>query len=232
MKVFITGHSRGLGAALCRHYLESGSQVFGLSRSMLDDAHPGLAQVACDLAERDAIAPALDALLAQAGTLDLAYLNAGVLGRIANLHETSLADIETVMDINVWANKVMLDWLARQSPPARQIILMSSGAAVVGMHGWGAYALSKATLNMLAMLYAQEMPASHLVALAPGLVDTDMQALLREVDGAAFPSVLRLRHAQGTADMPTPAVAAARIAALAGDLMRYPSGSYVDIRKL
>lgn len=232
MNIFITGHSRGLGAALTAHALASGHSVYGLSRSVLDEPHPALRQQRCDLAEHHAIVPALAGLVPPDTALDLVYLNAGVLGRIAALRDTPLCDIATVMNINVWANKLIIDWLAARATRPQRIVLISSGAGVVGHHGWGAYALSKATLNMLAQLYAHELPATQLLALAPGLVDTDMQAALRQVDADCFPSVKRLHAAQGSAAMPAPAAVAARIAAAEGQLAVLPSGSFVDLRTM
>src|SRR5690625_6916597 len=69
-------------------------------------------------------------------------------------------------------------------------------------YGWGGYSLSKEALNNLITLYAEEMPNTHFLSLAPGLVDTDMQEYLcGEVDSAEFPSVQKLRDARGTDNM-------------------------------
>ena len=81
------------------------------------------------------------------------------------------------MKINVWSNKVICDWLLKSIPEIYQIVFMSSGAAVNGNRGWGSYSLSKATLNMLAKLYAAEAKQTHFSALAPGLVDTAIARL-------------------------------------------------------
>jgi benzil reductase ((S)-benzoin forming) len=232
MNILVTGHSRGLGAALTKHALASGHQVYGLSRSLLKASGPGLYQGQCDLARHETIVPALTRLVPSDDTLEQVYLNAGVLGRISALRDSSLQEIATVMDINVWANKLIIDWLAARTTPPRRIVLISSGAGVVGHHGWGAYALSKAALNMLAQLYAHDMPATQLLALAPGLVDTDMQAALRQVDGQSFPSVKRLHAAYGSAAMPGPATVAAQIDAVEQQLAAISSGSFVDLRNL
>lgn len=232
MNILITGHSRGLGAALTRQALARGDAVYGLSRSALAVHHEALHQLPCDLANPDAIAPALTQLVPDEIALDQVYLNAGILGRIADLRDTSLTEITAVMDINVWANKLIIDWLAARAVVPARIVLISSGAGVVGNHGWGAYALSKATLNMLTQLYAHELPTTQLLALAPGLVDTDMQAALREVDAARCPAVKRLHAAHGSAAMPDADTVAARIAAAETRLDALASGSFVDLRKL
>lgn len=231
MQVLITGHSRGLGAALTAGHLARGDTVFGISRGELP-AQARLHQQRCDLAISEGIAPALEGLCGSDGRIDLVYLNAGVLGRIADLPDTALADIEHVMTINAWANKRIIDWFAGHRRLPGRIIAISSGAAVVGQHGWASYCLSKAALNMLMQLYALELPDCHLLALAPGLVDSSMQAELREVDATRYPSVARLHKAYGTPDMPSATATAARIIALLPRLETQASGSYVDLRKL
>ena len=235
LNLFITGNSSGLGHALTEVYLDRGWQVYGLSRRGCQDLRGPLHDVHCDISDFDALPLGLEALLGGCSTLDLVILNAGVLGRIADLHDTPLAEIRQVMDINVWANKLILDWLLEQGFKIGQIVLVSSGAAVNGNRGWGAYALSKAAFKMLGMLYAHEFADTHIISLAPGLVDTAMQDYLcdeSETDAGRFPSLQRLRDARNTPQMPTPRQAAELIANAIPRLLNYPSGAFVDIRTM
>lgn len=233
--VLITGNSSGLGYGFTEEFVSRGYAVYGLSRRGCSELEGEIFDLQCDLADFSSIGPALDVLLRDAKTLDLVILNAGILGDIKDLQNTSVEEIREVMDVNVWANKLIMDWLIKSGITVQQIVLISSGAAVNGSRGWSAYALSKATLNMLTMLYAAEFPDTHLCALAPGLVDTAMQDYLCDadkVDSSAFPSIERLRGARGTESMPTPRVAAKLIADAIPGLKAYPSGCFQDIRKL
>ena len=230
--VFITGNSSGLGRGLTEAYLERGWRVYGLSRSGCD-VRGRLGDVRCDLADLDSIPAALDRLLDGAETLDLVVLNAGILGDIKAMTCTSVAEIRRLMDVNVWANKVILDWLHAGIPTVSQIVLLSSGASVLGNKGWGGYALSKAALNMLARLYSHEFPATHICAIAPGLVDTAMMDYVcGEVDPKEYPALQRIRDARGTEAMPKPRQAAERVISAVDRLREYPSGSYIDIRQI
>lgn len=234
-RVFITGISSGLGRACAEEYLTRGWEVRGLSRRASAVSHPALRETRCDLADFEHLSARLDALLGDSSRIDLIILNAGILGEIRDLADTSLEAIHQVMDINVWANKLILDWFINRRTSIDQIVLISSGAAVNGHRGWGAYALSKATLNMLAQLYAHEMPDAHLCALAPGLVDTAMQDYLCDkvkIDAQRFASVKRLRAARGTDAMPGPREAARWLADLIPKLKRYPSGGFQYARSL
>lgn len=237
MNVFITGNSSGLGYGLTEALLERDGVVWGMSRSgcslkpKYDDVLRDRQQ---DLGSLNSIEEGLDRLLSDCLRLDLVILNAGVLGRIQEISHTDVHDLEHIMRVNVWANKVILDWLIERQLPVDQIVAISSGAAVNMNYGWGGYSLSKAALNNLVQLYAHEMTDTHLISLAPGLIDTGMQDYLcGEIDSDEFPSVQKLKDARGTDDMPQPREAAEQIIDLLDTLREnYDSGAFVDIRNM
>lgn len=232
-RLFITGNSSGLGYALTRHYLELDWRVYGCSRRGCDGLAGYLTDMRCDLTDFDAIPVMLDDLLGAVDRLDLVILNAGILGEIRDIASTPLEDIQRIMDINVWSNKVILDWLVNSGIGVDQIIMISSGASILGNKGWGGYALSKSAVNMLAKLYAHEMPRTHIASLAPGLIDSDMmQYLCEEPDAERFPTLNRLREARQTDAMQAPQQAAENIASVVEKLRSSESGSFVDIRQI
>lgn len=228
---FVTGTSSGLGQGLAEALLEDGWEAYGCSRR---ENHPtGLHHVQIDLTDHAALPTALDRLLGGLERLDLVVLNAGMLGEIRKLVETPLGDIKEIMEVNVWANKAVMDWLHAWGRPVGQVIMISSGAAVLGNKGWGGYALSKAALNMLARLYAHEFPDTHISAVAPGIIDTPMMDhLCEEADAEEFPALKRFRNARGTEAMPSPREAAERLLSVLDDLRTRPSGSFIDIREI
>ncbi len=237
MNVFITGNSSGLGYGLTEALLERDAIVWGMSRTgcdlkpKYDDVLRDRLQ---DLGSLNSIDEGLDSLLSDCLRLDLVILNAGILGRIQEISHTDVHDLEHIMRVNVWANKVILDWLIERQIPVDQVVAISSGAAVNMNYGWGGYSMSKAALNNLVTLYAQEMPDTHLTAFAPGLVDTGMQDYLcGEVDSEEFPSVQKLKDARGTDDMPSAREAGDQIIDLLDTLKNdHESGAFVDIRDM
>ncbi len=232
-KVFITGNSSGVGRGLSDACLDRGWEVYGVSRRGAGREHARLRDVRCDLSDLEAIPSALDDLLGDVDALDLVLLNAGILGEIQAMTDVSLDDLRAIMEVNVWANKVILDWLHERELPVRQIVAISSGAGVVGNRGWAGYALSKAALNMLIRLYSHELPGTHLSALAPGLVDSEMMDYLCvEPDPGEFPTLERIRQARGTEKMPGPREAAERILEVLPEVLSNPSGDYVDLRQM
>lgn len=232
--VFVTGVSAGIGNALARHYLDRGDRVLGCSRREPADlvGSPGFTFRSIDLSDLERVQESVGELLAGTDRVDLAVLNAGVLGTIADLAESDLAEMRAVLDVNLWAVKLTLDALFDRVPEVGRVVTISSGAAVNGNRGWGAYSISKAALNMLTKLYARERPATHFCAFAPGIVDTAMQeSICGRAPEELSPSVEVLRSKRGTPDMPDPATAAPRLAVA---IDRLPdvveSGEFTDIR--
>lgn len=167
--------------------------------------------------------------------MDLVILNAGILNDIRDLKDTDIEEIKKVMDVNVWANKVLIDVLFEQLDSIHQVVAISSGAAVSGTRGWNAYALSKATLNMLIDLYSREHPQTHFCALAPGLIETGMQDYLNNLPEAyekKFPMVKKLKEARGTDNMPKSKEAAVIVANAIQKITDHESGNFLDVRNM
>jgi len=234
--IFITGVSSGLGHGLAREYLSRGWRVFGVSRRTPTDLveNTAFAHSALDLSDHARTGTVVPELLGSLEQLDLAVLNAGVLGRFDDMANVGLEDLRHVLEINVWANKTVLDTLFSTGITISQVVAISSGASVNGNRGWAGYAMSKAALNMLTKLYARERPETHFCALAPGLIETDLldSALTFRAD-ERFPSLESIRQKQSAGEVLSPERAAS---ALADKVARLPelveSGEYADIRKL
>ncbi|MGB0416437.1 MAG: SDR family NAD(P)-dependent oxidoreductase [Coraliomargarita sp.] len=233
-KVFITGVSSGLGYGLAKVYLERGDSVYGCSRRVPSDlVKRGLHFIEADLADCASAVSALGTLLGPAGHFHRVILNAAKLGTIQDMRDTSLADLSETMDINVFANKWILDLLFASGRQVKQVVAISSGASLSGSRGWNGYSLSKAALNMLIKLYAGERPATHFTSLAPGLVDTAMQDYLTNLPADDRYAPLQiLKDAKGTDTMPDGETCARRLVGIFPKLLELESGSYADIRKL
>lgn len=237
MNILITGCSTGLGFGLASHYLEEGHKVFGISRTpndtlMKNDRFSYLSQ---DLSSFDHLKKSIPEFLGSIKSLDLVILNAGILNEVKDLKDTTIDEIRRVMDINVWANKVLVDILFEKLENVDQLVAISSGAAVSGSRGWNAYSLSKATLNMLIDLYSKEKATCHFCALAPGLIETGMQDYINDLPEsyqAKFPLVKKLKEARGTEKMPKPMDAAKIVSKSIANALKHPSGSFLDVREM
>lgn len=220
---------------LAEECLRRGHEVWAIGRHCPPPLSDSVRFVSRDLGVLDDVPGGVRELVDLGQRFDLVVLNAGVLAAIRDLSQTPLEDVQRSMNLNVWANKLLLDALFERAAEVRQVIGISSGAAVSGNRGWNAYALSKATFRMLLQLYAAERAETHFCSFAPGLVDTGMQDYLcgLSVEAIAkYPTVARIQSRRGTPDMPTPAELAPRLLEAFVQVLGTPSGGFVDIRKM
>jgi len=221
MKVLITGISRGIGYGLVKYFLEDGAKIYGLGRSNPFDDAIKFSKV--DMRAFEKIPRAIDNLEIDT-TLDLVILNAGILGEIKFLKDWSVKELENIFDVNVWANKVLIDEL---SPISDKIVVMSSGAAVNGNPGWGGYALSKCAVNMMVNIYSKELVDTKIYALAPGVIDTDMVAKVISADKDRFFSISRVEASRVSLEE-----GVERIVRVLERLDEFESGSFIDVRNV
>jgi len=227
--IFITGIGSGLGKAFAQESLKRGYNVLALSRKLPEDLKSnGLTFKYCDLKEIEKIAVRVGELIEGIKHINLVILNAGVLGEFGDMYDVPLYKFKEVMDINVWANKIIIDVFIEKEVKVDMIIGISSGASLNCNRGWNAYAISKAGLNCLLKLYAREMEGTHIISLAPGLVLTPMLEEVMKQDDKKYPSVRRIKESPKR----SPEETARLIFDLIPRLKEFESGSYVDIRNL
>jgi benzil reductase ((S)-benzoin forming) len=126
------------------------------------------------------------------GPIDLWINNAGILLPIGPVRELDVADFREHIDINLTGALIGTRSFVRhrrEQGGGGVLINISSGAAWSAYEGWGAYCASKAALERLTEVVAAEEAGSGLRAhsVAPGVVDTDMQALIRSTPAERFP---------------------------------------------
>ena len=225
--ILITGCSSGLGFALSHHYLELGYKVFGISRKNPNINNENFIFQNCDLSDTSNIKCSLSSFIQNIGSFELVYLNAGMLGKIKEMAQLELLDLKITMELNVYANKELLDILSGIT--VKNIIAISSGAAVNGSKGWGPYSLSKAALNMLINLYSKEMGNTKLLCVAPGVIKTPMTDYIRnEVDDTVYTSAKILKEGE----IQTAKDAATRLHNLFERIEEFESGSFLDVRNI
>ncbi len=163
----ITGASRGLGAAAALAYAKEGAHVVLVARTVggleaLDDrinaAGGSATLVPLDITDGPGIDRLGAALHERFGKLDVLLGNAGVLGTLSPVGHIEPKTFEQVIAVNVTANWRLirsLDPLLRASDAGRAIFV-TSGTARRVLPYWGAYATSKAALDMLVGVYAAE----------------------------------------------------------------------------
>ncbi|MGN6869934.1 MAG: SDR family NAD(P)-dependent oxidoreductase [Solirubrobacteraceae bacterium] len=214
----ITGSSRGLGLALARALAERGwalvldarggaeleraarelgaiTEVIALPGDVADDWHRG-------------------ALIEAAGEkVDLLVNNASLLGPSPQppLGRYPLDTLERVYQVNVLAPLALTQLVLPRMADRGAILNVSSDAAVEPYAGWGGYGSSKAALDQLSAILAEEHPTLRIYSVDPG----DMRTRMHQ---EAFPG-------EDISDIPPPEASIPGLLRLIeGEL---PSGRYV-----
>ncbi|HWM81030.1 MAG TPA: SDR family NAD(P)-dependent oxidoreductase [Pseudolabrys sp.] len=186
----VTGASRGIGAAAALALAAEGAHVVAVARTVggleeLDDgitAAGGTATlVPLDLKDTDGILRLALALNERHGRLDILLGNAGILGTPSPLGHVEPKVWDDMLAINVSANWHLiraLDPLLRRSDAGRAVFV-TSGLATRALPYFGAYAVSKAGLDMLVRTYAAEVASSpvRVNLFNPGRTRTKMMAV-------------------------------------------------------
>lgn len=185
----VTGATRGIGAATALRLAKAGAHVVAVGRTEggleeLDDAVKAVGGsatlVPLDLKDGEGIDRLGGALFERYGRLDVLVANAGVLGPLSPLGHVFPKDWDTAVAVNLTANWRCVrsfDPLLRLAPAGRAVVV-TSGAAHGGKAYWGAYAITKAGLEMMARTWAAEAVTSALKVnlFNPGPIRTRMRA--------------------------------------------------------
>lgn len=220
MKAVLTGHSRGLGAAILDALRARGIPVLALARSRRDlpQDDAGVTQVCLDLCDAQALAAwlagnTLHDFLADCDSL-LLINNAGTLGPVQPLGAQGAQPIARALALDVATPLMLADALVAASPQARErrILHVSSGAAQTPYAGWSIYCASKAALDQHARAAALDAPdGTRIVSLAPGVIDTAMQAEIRATPIENFPQRTRFDALKRDGQLSSPADCARRL---------------------
>ena len=249
----VTGASRGMGAAIAEQLLLKGHVVLGISRMTNEELaakapHAGaqLAQWPRDLAQTVAVADELEAWLRRfdAARFDEAALinNAGVITRVGPMDETTNAELSAALRVGLEAAMLLTASFLRATRAWRamtrgrvKVLNISSGLGRRAMAGSAPYCAAKAGMDhfsrAVSLDEAHRGHGARIVSLAPGVIDTDMQAQLRSSDPAGFPDKGNFLHMQQAGQLASPHDAAARVLAYLrrADFGSNPIGDVRDV---
>jgi NAD(P)-dependent dehydrogenase (short-subunit alcohol dehydrogenase family) len=185
----VTGASRGIGYATARALSKAGAHIIAVARTQggleeLDDdirKDGGTATlVPLSLTDFDGIARLGAALHERHGKIDILVGNAGVAATSSPLGHTDLKAWTDMLAINVTANFQLIrcmEPLLKQSVAGRAVFL-TSGAASKALAYMGPYAASKAALDTLVRVWANETASTNVRVnlFSPGPIRTRMRA--------------------------------------------------------
>ena len=238
---FVTGGSRGIGAATARlaaargydvalTYLSRAADAEAVVRDVEAQGRRGLA-VRADVGDESALVAAFrsaDAL----GPLTLMVNNAGIVGSVGRLEDVTSAMLESLVRTNVVgaflaAREAVRRMSTRHGGRGGSIVNVSSGASQLGSPNvWIHYAATKGALDTMTIGLAKEVAGEgiRVNAVRPGIIDTEIHA-------ARPPGqVEKMRQAIPMQRLGTADEIANAILWLASDEASYVTAAFIDAR--
>ena len=184
--ILVTGANRGIGKEICKQMAALDWQVIVAARKpeaaqqVYDQIGHGAFPLMLDVSNEQSVQAAASTVQDKFGQLDVLVNNAAIMGN-ASMRSFDLKEIEEAMNTNfmgpIRTSKYFMP-LLKKSTDGR-IINVSSGMGELSSlqsGGYGAYRLSKTSLNAFTILLASELQGSgvKVFAMCPGWVQTDM----------------------------------------------------------
>ena len=212
---FVTGGSRGIGAAIARHLAARGADVAITYVSTPERAQELVAELrgagrrahayAADAADHQQVRAAVEQAVRDLGGLDFLVNNAGIF-IAGGLDTLSHADFQRTLDVNVSAVFAATQAALPHLPRGGRIINIGSClAGRAGDAGLAAYSASKAAVAGLTKGAARDLGPRGITVnvVHPGPIDTDMNPAQREgaAESAARLALRRYGHVDDIAGM-------------------------------
>ena len=185
-KILITGGSRGIGAACVKKFAEEGAAVCFVYKSSHAEAEKlaketGAAPICADLSDKNQAADAVKKAAGIMGGIDVLVNNAGVCHFSLFTDETD-AQFDEIISANLTSAMVCAREAAKfmVAEHCGRIINVSSVWGICGSSCEALYSATKAGIIGLTKALAKELGPSSVTVncIAPGVIDTDMNASL------------------------------------------------------
>ena len=203
--VFVTGSSRGIGLAIAHKFAKLGANVVLNSRGTISEdllaefSNYGVkvVPISGDVSDFADAKRMVNQAIAELGSVDVLVNNAGITQDTLMLKMTE-EDFEKVIKINLTGAFNMTQAVLKQMIKAREgaIINMSSVVGLMGNIGQANYAASKAGLIGFTKSVAREVANRNVRvnALAPGMIESDMTAVLSDKVKEATLAQIPMKH--------------------------------------
>jgi NAD(P)-dependent dehydrogenase (short-subunit alcohol dehydrogenase family) len=233
----VTGAGRGIGKAVALALAQAGAAVVLVARSegelsatahQIKETNGRALAIPTDVSDPVQVDHMLVFALRAFGKVDILVNNAAAVTPLGKVWEVSPQAWKQAINVNLFgpyllARTVLPHMLERGSG---RIINVSSGAADSALEGASAYTATKAGLERFSQTLAAEVKGTEIVVtiFRPGIVDTAMQAEIRETPSSRFPQVERWHQWHRTGQLRPPSEPALGVLWLASDFARDANG--------
>lgn len=175
--VIITGTRKGIGRYLAEQYLQEGDVVYGCSRRICDIEHPNYHHTRLDVSDEAEVVSFVRNVYKNHKHIDVLINNAGC----ASMNHFLLTPYDTakkVFNTNFFGTFLMCREVAKYMVKNKsgRIVNYSTVAVALNLHGELVYSASKAAIEQLTRVLADEIGESGITvnAVGPTPIDTDL----------------------------------------------------------
>lgn len=244
--VIVTGTSQGLGEAIAAQLLEENTSIISISRrenteltKLAQQYNSNCVFHSLDLQDVHNLETNFNEIISsiQKDTVSSIHLinNAGTLAPMRPIEKAESELLITNVQINLLAPMILTSTFMKHTKDwkvDKRVINISSGAGKNPYFGWGAYCTTKAGVNMFTQCVATEEAEKEypvkIVAFAPGVVDTSMQAQIRETNKEDFINLDRFIALKEEGKLLSPEYVAKAIRSLL-ETENFPQGEVIRI---
>ena len=238
----VTGTSRGLGKALLKKIQKNeDNMVVSISRNHNIINQSNVSLFDFDLKETKMLPSLVDLIFS---TIDFTKTesitlinNAGVLSPIKSIQDASVEEITENLDVNLKSLIILTSLFIAKTKNLdlkKAIVNVSSGAASKGYDGWSVYCAAKAGVDNFTRSVGLEQERQKypvkILSFYPGVIDTDMQRLIRNTQKNDFPALDRFIGYKESGSLLKPEFAAKKLLDLSNS--NFQNGEIYNIENL
>lgn len=200
MKAYIiTGVSKGIGLELAKQLIGAGHLVVGIARTECE--LNGMKFIKADLSKTENLESLINEIIEAASENASSFTlinNAGMIDPIGLIGSVSAEEMTNAIAVNLTAPMIISNAFISKLmvfQGSKRIVNISSGAGRNAYEGWGTYCATKAGLDHFSRVVAlEQLKATYpveIVSIAPGIIDTGMQEVIRSSNADSFPLLER-----------------------------------------
>lgn len=232
----ITGGARGIGRAIALKYARSGYDVIinyngskeaaEMTKQEAESFGVKAICIQADVSDYDSVKTMVETIMENFGRIDVLINNSGIT-RDGLLIRMTPEDFTRVINVNLTGAFNCIQNVTRimMKQKSGSIINLSSVVGIIGNAGQANYAASKAGIIGLTKSCAKELASRNIRvnAIAPGFIETDMTAALKEADKEKMLSLIPLKK------FGTPGQVADVCYALSTEAFSYVTGQVIHV---